>query len=75
MYRQVYDYLERFSIISENQYGFRSRKSMEQAILKFINFLYSTLDSIDNVVAIFSGFFLKPSIVSIMQFLLSKLYH
>ena len=56
MYRRVYKFLEKYSILSSHQYGFRSGKSTTQAILEFLNFVYPTLDSGFNVVSVFCDF-------------------
>ena len=39
-YTQLYDYLENNSVLHEQQYDFRSKKSTTQAILHFLKYLY-----------------------------------
>lgn len=51
-YRLV-NYLESKSLISANQFGFRSNRSTETAILNFVAEIYKCLDQGDNVVGIF----------------------
>ena len=56
IYKQVYSYLDTFSVLSPDQFGFRSGKSTAQALLHFLNSLYPILDSDGNVLSIFLDF-------------------
>ena len=56
MYHRVYKFLEKYSILSNHQYGFRSGKTTTQAILQFLDYVYSSLDSGSNVVSVFCDF-------------------
>lgn len=47
IYESLYNYLEKFKIITEAQTGFRKNMTIEKAIY---NFLYKVLTNVDNVV-------------------------
>ena len=72
--RQVYKYLDKFSIVSNRQFGFRSGKSTTEAILDFLSFVYPTLDTGFNVVSILCDFSKAFDSVD-HDILLIKLYH
>lgn len=41
---RVVSFLSRFDVLSENQYGFREKKSTEDAILKLTSYIYEAVD-------------------------------
>ena len=53
-YAQLYDYLEKNSILHKQQYGFRAKKSTTQAIMQY--FLYKHVDSGNIVFSLFLDF-------------------
>ena len=55
-HNQLYKYLERHKILDPNQYGFRSKKSTTQAILNFMQYLFSNIDSGKIIFSIFLDF-------------------
>ena len=55
-YTQLYDYLENNSILHKQEYGFRGKKSTTQAILHFLQYLYSHIDSENVVFSLFLDF-------------------
>ena len=56
VYKRVYNYLMKFSILSNDQFGFRSGKSTSMAILHFLHCLYPSLDSDKSVISVFLDF-------------------
>ena len=50
---QLYDFLEKFNILSESQYGFRKNKSTHQAILRNMQYVYNNLDAENIVISFF----------------------
>ena len=55
-YTQLYDYLENNSILHNQQYGFRAKKSTTPAILHFLQYLYMYIDSGNIVFTLFLDF-------------------
>ena len=55
-YKQIYEYFEKHSILNNNQYGFRCRKSTTQAIMNLMQYLYSNIDSGKTVFSVFLDF-------------------
>ena len=53
MYNRLNSYLEKFEILSKDQYGFRKKKSTKGALIRFINQVQSDLDKGKFAVAIF----------------------
>ena len=74
MYKQLYHYLEKNSILYKHQYGFRQNHSTTQAILNNLKFLYDSLNSGKLVISIFLDFKKAFDCVS-HEILLSKLSH
>ena len=56
VYIQTYSFLEKYHILSPNQFGFRSNKSTTKAILDHLEFAYNNLDNSHPVVYIFMDF-------------------
>ena len=56
IYKQVYNYLTKYSILNNAQYGFRSGKSTTGAILRLLSFIYPSLDRGDSVISVFLDF-------------------
>ena len=55
-YIQLYNYLEDHKILYQNQYGFRNKKSTNQAIINHLQYLYDNLDSGHIIFSIFLDF-------------------
>ena len=49
-------FIKKYSLLSGDQYGFQAGKSTTQATLKFLKFIYSSLDSDDSVFSVFIDF-------------------
>ena len=56
VYQQTYAFLEKYNILSSDQFGFRSNKSTTKAILNHLDFVYDNLDKSYPVVSIFMDF-------------------
>ena len=44
MYKRLYDYVEKYQILSEHQFGFRRNKSTEHAILELTDKISKAMD-------------------------------
>jgi len=55
-YRQLYKYLEQNNILSENQFGFRRKKSTTHALLDQLQFIYSNIDDGNFIFSVFLDF-------------------
>lgn len=51
---RLHNFLEKFKILSNNQYGFRKNVSTTDAIVKFVDLIYKCIDEDANIVAIFA---------------------
>ena len=47
------EFIDKYNIFAENQYGFRKNKSTETALLDFTNYIHEGLTNRDNVGAVF----------------------
>mgnify|MGYP001950330936 CR=1 FL=1 len=56
VYNQLYKYFELNSLLIENQFGFRARKSTTHAILNLMQYLYKNLDKGNIIFSIFLDF-------------------
>ena len=56
VYNQLYSFLEKYKILSPNQYGFRKNRSTIQAVIDQLEFIYQNLDQNKTVVSIFMDF-------------------
>lgn len=74
LYNRLVTFLENHNLLSQNQHGFRSRRSTETASFQFAEFLYSELDKNHIVAGLF--FDLSRAFDTIdLQFINSKLYN
>ena len=72
VYKQLYQYLELNSYLTDNQFGFRANKSTTHAILNLTQYLYKNLDSGELIFSIFLDF--RKAFDSVNhQILISKL--
>ena len=46
-------YIEKFNILSENQFGFTKGKSTSDAVLSFVDFIHGALNRKEHVVSLF----------------------
>ena len=74
IYKQVYRFTEKFSVLFDHQFGFRSGKSASQAILHSANYVYPCLDLKSSVLSVFYDFSKVFDSVDHSIFL-RKLYH
>ena len=56
IYNQLYNFLEKYKILCDNQFGFRKKRSTVQAVLDLLNFVYRGLDRSDAVISVFMDF-------------------
>ena len=56
IFKQLLGFLNKFSLLNKNQYGFRPHRSTTQAILDNLNFIYENLDNDYTVISIFLDF-------------------
>ena len=56
IYKQVYRFLSKYSVLSDDQFGFRSRKSTCHAMLNLLQYLYPSLDSSNCIASVFLDF-------------------
>ena len=56
VYNQLYAFLEKYDILSPNQYGFRKNRSTTEAVIQQLEFIYQNLDQNKTVVSIFMDF-------------------
>ena len=54
--RRMIKFIKKYSLLSGDQYGFQAGKSTTQATLKFLKFIYSSLDSGDSIFSVFIDF-------------------
>ena len=72
-YNQLYNFLEKYNILTPYQYGFRKNRSTIQAVLNQLEFIYKNLDQKKTVISIFMDF--SKAFDSIdHEILLKKLY-
>ena len=72
VFNQLYKYFEQNSLLIENQFGFRARKSTTHAILNLMQYLYQNLDTGNIIFSIFLDFRKAFDTVN-HQILISKL--
>ena len=53
IYNRMIKYIDRFSILTDSQYGFRANKSTESALVDFTNYIYEGLTAKSHIGAIF----------------------
>ena len=56
VHKQLYTYLEINSLLDQNQFGFREKRSTTHAILNFLQYLYKNIDSNKIIISIFLDF-------------------
>ena len=56
VHNQLYSFLERYNLLSPDQYGFRKKRSTTDAIMDQLEFIYKNLDNNDIVVSIFMDY-------------------
>ena len=56
VHSQLYNFLEKYKILSPYQFGFRKNKSTTQAVLNQLEFIYQNLDQSKTVISIFMDF-------------------
>ncbi|XP_062526350.1 probable RNA-directed DNA polymerase from transposon X-element isoform X2 [Bombyx mori] len=53
LYKEIYDFLEKYNVLLENQKGFRKNKNINMAILDFLNVITCDMDNGDYITALF----------------------
>ena len=56
VHNQLYSFLEKYNLISPDQYGFRKKRSTTDAIMDQLDFIYKNLDNGDIVISIFMDY-------------------
>ena len=56
IFKQILSFLEKYALLSDNQYGFRPKRSTIQAVLNNLNYIYENLDNDYTVIALFLDF-------------------
>ena len=73
VYNQLYNFFEKYNILTPYQYGFRKKRSTIQAVLNQLEYIYKNLDQNKTVISIFMDF--SKAFDSIdHEILLKKLY-
>lgn len=74
VHKRMYQFLNKFSILSDHQHGFRTDRSTQTACTEFMDFVYESLDKGDHVAGIF--FDLTRAFDCLQHgFIIDKLYH
>ena len=75
VFNRLSQYLEKFKLLSKDQYGFRGGKSASDAIIDHLDFVYSNMDTGSIVVSFFLDLKKKHSIALITRSFLPNWIH
>ena len=73
VYHQLYNFFDKYEILTPFQYGFRKNKSTTQAVLNQLEYIYNNLDQNKTVISIFMDFTKAFDCID-HEILLKKLY-
>ena len=56
VFKQIFSFFDKYSLLNQNQYGFRPKRSTIQAVLDNLNYIYENLDNDYTVISLYLDF-------------------